>query len=832
MSGARYICCDEQRRADLLSSGPAGMSGIDYVEVEAGATTADPTIIEIVLVKPWPLPSAALTGVNISITGGVRFRPPTIAPTVELVPAAGPVASYKVTIPGNQLTDFSTYRLAIVTSATDPSPPKDFDPRLAAVDINFKVACPSDFDCEPCAPDDETPVSDATFDYRTRDYSTFRQQLLDRMVELVPDFGADDAADLTTTLIEAAAYTADQLSYRLDWIGTEAFLQTARSRASIARHARLLDYRINEGVSARTFVQFRFTPGQGFAVDGMVLPLGTPLLVRRPDLPAQVDGPSYARVLPLGPIVFETAAPLALWEWRNLLPIYTWSDEECRLARGATAATLVQSDPGAPALGIGDFVLFQEIASPDTGQEEDADPERRHVVRITGVTILKDPLDPLQQTLADIEWDEEDALPFDLIVQAKNPDASAGAKKVVCAAAAANVIIADQGASLPPAGLSLSPSDETRLAPKIAPAAPPADGPWRPEIAGPPIAYIDPVNLAVLPLQSATFLSLPDSSRAEPALFLQDDFGEWTARRDLLSSGRFDRDFVIETSIEGRVELRFGDDINGLEPSPGAEIAPHGRFGTGPEGNLGSDSISHVVLADQLMSARIVPTNPLPARGGVAPEPASAIRIAAPQAFRIQERAVSEADYAAAAKQYPDVDDAVATARWTGAWQTMLVYIDRKEGRPVDSSFARGVAGYLESFRLMGFDVAVRGAKPAPLDIQILVCVEPGALRNVVASRVRDALRPIGPGGNPGFFHPDHFTFGSPLYASALIAAVMAIEGVRSVELLRFQRFGRLAQNELAQGIIRPAELEVLQLSDDPNFPEQGRLSLVTGGGR
>ena len=92
---------------------------------------------------------------------------------------------------------------------------------------------------------------------------------------------------------------------------------------------------------------------------------------------------------------------------------------------------------------------------------------------------------------------------------------------------------------------------------------------------------------------------------------------------------------------------------------------------------------------------------------------------------------------------------------------------------------------------------------------------------------------PTGPlDGSVGFFHPDRFSFGTPLYASELIAAVMAVEGVESVRLLRFQRLGKLAQGEIAAGLIRPNELEVLQLSDDPSFPEQGRLSLVMGGGR
>ena len=51
MSVDRYVCCDERRRAELTGpSAPPDVSGIDYIEVDAGATTLDPTFIDIVLV--------------------------------------------------------------------------------------------------------------------------------------------------------------------------------------------------------------------------------------------------------------------------------------------------------------------------------------------------------------------------------------------------------------------------------------------------------------------------------------------------------------------------------------------------------------------------------------------------------------------------------------------------------------------------------------------------------------------------------------------------------------------------------------------------------------
>ena len=62
------------------------------------------------------------------------------------------------------------------------------------------------------------------------------------------------AADLGVALVEVLAYAADHLSYQQDAVGTEAYLGTARSRISLRRHARLVDYQISEGCNARTLV--------------------------------------------------------------------------------------------------------------------------------------------------------------------------------------------------------------------------------------------------------------------------------------------------------------------------------------------------------------------------------------------------------------------------------------------------------------------------------------------------------------------------------------------------------------------------------------------------
>ena len=829
MTIARIICCDPQRRAALLApDAPADISGIDYVEVHAGATTADPTILEVVLVKPLPLPLGRITPDNLRLTGGVRFAPPRASAPVEHDPDAGSVSRWRITLPGDQPTDFSSYRLEIVANPGSTAPPAFLDARLAGVDIDFKLDCPAPGDCLPACPQSDTPApSSARFDYRTRDYETFRRQILDRMAELVPGFVEDDPVDLTTTLVEALAARADQLSYRLDWVGTEAFLGTARSRAALARHARLMDYTIGEAESARTFAAFTFTPG-GAVADGQELPRATPLLPRLPGRDVVIPASEAASILPTVSLVFETAHPLALWSWRNEVAFHTWSDEHCHLPRGACTATLVDGSGAGPGgLAAGDFLILLETRSPTTGARADARPEHRHVVRLTRVSPVSDVLAPATR-LVTVEWDAADALPFDLVLQRSRDDAPSSAEARICAVALGNVAFCDHGLSLPPVSLDLTPAQAEALRPALSPPSPLDDQPWRPTLDAGPIARVlaPPMDAR----DAAAWLDR-DAREAVPALTLEDPFAPWHPRTDLLRSDRFDRHFVLETGLSGELQLRFGDGINGLAPDPGHAFAPRGRVGGGARGNIGPGTLTHIALPEALAGMNITVTNPLAATGGREPEAPEDIRINVPRAYRTQERAVTEADYAAAACTHPAVANARARASWTGAWQTIAITLDLAGGRSLDAELKSDIAAHLERVRLIGFDIVLRAARMAPLRLDLHVCAAPGFVRGEVARQVRAALRPAGTHGRAGFFHPDNFSFGEPLYISRLIAFLMALEGVASVEVTRLHRTDRASQGELAQGVLVPGELEILQLNDDPSFPEEGRIGIDMGGG-
>ena len=133
-----------------------------------------------------------------------------------------------------------------------------------------------------------------------------------------------------------------------------------------------------------------------------------------------------------------------------------------------------------------------------------------------------------------------------------------------------------------------------------------------------------------------------------------------------------------------------------------------------------------------------------------------------------------------------------------------------------------------------------KGADPVfvPLDLNLVICVQPGFFRADVRRGLLDAFTAgeRRAGGGPGFFHPDHFTFAQPVHLSRVVAAAMEVPGVEWVDTrdprVRFQRFGRAAAGELANQTIAMGTTEIARLENSPSLPEHGRLGFDLDGGR
>lgn len=819
----QFICGKQLRRE--LTRDHSTLNGIDYLEVldlDAPAFIRRQRTLLVHFLKPAP----ALTDANVEIEGGVRVTPvkaqwvaPAMAVTDPPAESGEPGFFAGLADAANILVirtdsdgDFSTYRLRLV--ATEGAPLNHLDPQLAEVDFSFKVECRSDFDCKSekvCPPQ---PFAEPQINYLAKDYASFRRLMLDRMATIMPEWGERNPADLGIALTELLAYVGDHLSYYQDAVATEAYLGTCRKRVSVRRHARLLDYFMHDGCNARTWVCMTVEPGS--AADGALLEpvrLGDEhtrfLTGGDPSHPSLAPSEEDAAIAQR-PVVFEPMHAVTLRSAHNRIRFYTWSDEECCLPRGATQATLVNDPPlGLNPLG-GEVLIFEEVVSPTTGLEADADPAKRHAVRLIRATARTDPLTNAE--VIDIEWQGEDALPFPLCLSARVPSGATTVLNTEISVARGNVVLADHGITVPKEDLD--------------PPEVPEQGKYRPRMKQSGIAYGVPFDAEAAVKQSAVRVIAQDPHQALPShLAIVGAGAQWQIRRDLFGSDRFEAGCVVETAEDGSAWLRFGDGVLGRKPAYGERFTARYRLGNGVAGNIGRETIGRVITS---LSGVTRVWNPLPAVGGTDPESMTRVKLDAPYAFRTQERAVTEADWAEVAQRHPEVQRAAARFRWTGSWYTVFVTIDRKGGHPVDAEFRLQMRDYLERYRIAGYDLEINAPLFVPLDILINVCVGPGYFKAHVKRALLEVFSSGAmPDGRRGFFHPDNFSFGASLYLSRIYATAMTVDGVASVEVARFQRWGKPAGTEKDDGVIRAEPLEILQLMNDPNFPENGQLELA-----
>ena len=796
----QFFCKNTVRRL-LVQDHPA-INGIDFLEViSTDQKTLELHFFDNLPGEPGGIPAnPTLTKENIRISGGVRVK------NINILSVSTNLKILTITVdtPG----DFSTYTLKLVASAADENPPANFDSQLSVIDFSFKANCPSDFDCktETVCP----PVQQHTprIDYLAKDFSSFRRLMLDRLSLLQPDWKERNIADLQIALVELLAYAGDHLSYYQDAVATEAYLYRARKRTSLRRHARLLDYTVHNGANARTWVHVAVEGGGN--LDGGELPKDTQLVTKGNTPSVQISQQILQKEIQKNDVIlFETKHPITLHAIHNEIKLYTWGNTDCCLSKGSTSAVLYDTSTLSLALVKTDVLVFEEIRSPTTGNTSDASMEHRHVVRLRSVT--KEVDDLTGTPIVKINWYEEDALPFSLCLSATID----GIAYDDISIARGNMVLVDHGTTI----------KDQAVFPSIAPAT----GNYRPKLLHQGITVAAPYDHAIAKMQAATVAYRTSTAQAVPAIHLTDDTERWTAVNDLLGSSRFRNEFVPEIESDGTVQLRFGDDILGKRPGEGFQPIATYRVGSGQIGNVGPESIGRIVWnKGGILAVR----NPLPAIGGKNLESNEEIRQYAPQAFRTQERAVTEADYVEKTELHPEVQKAVAVCRWTGSWHTIYIAIDRKDGLEITSDFKKEIINHLEKYRMAGFDLEIRPPLFVPLEIELHVCVKAGYYRsNVEATLLQKFSSSILPDGSKGLFHPDNFSFGDAIYTSHFHQLALSIDGVASIEIRTFKRRNRKANQEKENGKLQPALEEILRLDNDPNFPENGILTFTLSGG-
>jgi hypothetical protein len=854
---ATELCEDPARRALTRR---AELNGIDYVEV---GPKLDSLVVHFLGRAPRDVRPE-----NIRIAGGRRVRDIRVR-RVSVERGADGRSDDALVIEVDRPGDASLYELCFVEEVVDQRgapvldangartyrPLTGFDPRYHRVGFSFHAACPSDLDCAPvvgCAPKTRPG---AAIDYLAKDYASFRRVLLDRLALTLPTWSERHVPDLGITLVEILAYVADHLSYYQDAVATEAYLDTARRRISVRRHARLVDYTLHEGSNARTWVCIELHQQSELGLEArdvfFVAGRGD-ANTRAPLFEGELDRRFAAEEYE----VFEPLWPdrqLRLLEAHNRIRFYTWGQRECCLPRGATSATLADFSGDTPdgaarvldlVEGGGDVLVFEEVIGPRTGSPADADPTRRHAVRLTRATRSVDPV--TRAPVVEIAWSHEDALPFPLCLSAIGP-APTCAYLAEVSVARGNVVGVDHGRSFdeplgePP---RVATEPECECAGLAGPTRTKAAR-FAPVLGRKPLTFRAPAE----PDRPASLLSTQDPRRALPAIELartppNQDPGSaasaetWWPRVDLLSSGPSEPHFVVEVDDDRTAHLRFGDGRHGRAPRhTGAAFHARYRVGSGARGNVGADTIAYLVTRrERLSGASLTVRNPLPARGGVEPESTTDAKLYAPHALHSRlERAVTADDYARIAeREFPvEVQRCAGQLRWTGSWYEAHVAVDTRTSASAAPALLRRLEGRLFRHRRVLHDLAVEPARQVPLEVELCVHVHPHHQRGQVKRALLDVFsnRTL-EDGRLGFFHADRLSFGEDVFSSRIVALARSVPGVEHVRVARLGRLHEPDAGEIQSGVLRLGPGEIARLDNDPSLPENGVFRLLLEGGR
>ncbi len=706
--------------------------------------------------------------------------------------------------------DYSTYTLSVVHQKMDPV--------FSEIEFKFRPGCFNN-----CPPDWEAPPEpkpDPAIDYLAKDYDSFQHTLISWMINRVPDWKPTSEADLDQVLLELFSAAADELSDYQDRVMNEAYLATARKRVSLARHARLMDYHINQGNQASTWLAMKVSNPHKLADQGQRLQVGTD---------KDFTGPASVVFTTRQAVVVTTPQdqdvnfdPLL-----NDISLYTWSDAVPALAAGTTSADLEFSTK-MDAEKVRDLIrngkithlLIEERLNPLTGEARGRDPSKRQLLKLLSgekdAEAKQDLVAAPSAWFVRVRWEEKDKLKGNYCFTVDCP----GGKVTDVSLFQGNLVQVYQGQpqsfifkdpQSPITNLNELHYERTTNQEAIC------------RLPGGPLAYQG------TPPGGET----PPKSTLEVEVEVDGDRELWDEVISLIHSDTSDErgdHFVVETDEEGRSLLRFGDGTNGKKLPEDATVHCTYQVARGLDGNVGADSLRD--FAKGAFSAVDSCWNPFDVTNGRDPEPVDEVIRRVPEAYRYRQlRAVTLKDYVDRAEELPGVSRASARYMWTGSWRTVRVTIDPVGTTTLTPGLREGVARALDAVRLIGEDLEIRPPRFVPLDILVSLCVAPDHWpENVHFVLEQEFSDGYTPDGRKAFFHPDRWTFGQGLWASQIIGRAQSVEGVDHVISVKMRRW-----NEATPGtpdLIEVRPNEILQVRNDPDHMERGFITFDLKGGR
>lgn len=622
------------------------------------------------------------------------------------------------------------------------------------------------FDPASAAPLVPAPAEPLT-SYLFKDFASFKRLMLDTIAQDAPSFTERHEADEGIAIVDVMAFAADHLSYFQDGVATEAYLETARRRVSVRRHARLTGYVVHEGCAPRLWLQV--VPREPF-----VLPRGFRAI-------AAARGAQESRI-------YETLVDAALYPSLRRMTLWDFGSASFTLAHGATAATIVRSQERdrlfAP-LTKGTVLIFNQHYLPG-GRRAPA--RLRQAVRL--VSDAENFAHPTRsdRIISRITWHADDALAFDFPAHAN--DGHANHVNVILG----NIVPADYGETQPPASPRRFDRDGELL------------------VHEPSLTYAVPYD----PEEPAAAFATTRPYRAVPQITIVSELegsppALWSPRADLIGADPYKRAFTCEPDGTGSLLIRFGDGVNGWRPDRASTFVVTTRRGNGLAGRIGPDALTDYDWGADLPIRSI--GNPLPSVGGADAMGIDVVRRQAPALVHEQHRCVTDDDYVALAQEMPGVTAAVQRT-WTGSGETINLYVhaglnDARTRRDVEAAVDRG--------RMIGAQVAVRKPRCVGVFVELGVRVTEGAKENAVAGAVVAAVKAA--------YEARNVAMGTPVFASWFVSAAALVRGVANVQVRRFERLQ--GDDARGAGVITFAPTELAVLVDQAGMTTDGRAIVV-----
>ncbi len=739
-----------------------------------------------------------------SISGGLRVLGGWLDDQIHVTKIEGQVSQQKISLTVAPVGDYSTYTLIFNDLDT-----YKIDPLLSEVEFKFRPGC---FSAD-CAPDWEpapAPRTEPQIDYLSKDYASFRHQLIAVMKERVPNWEPTSEADLDMVLMDLFSAKADELSDFQDRVMSEAYLTSARKRVSLARHARLMDYYIHEGQQALTWCAVKLAGGQHLEIglDPQGMPLETITFWTGHETP---DSSSQ---------FFASKGACFMDSLLNDIMLYPWDGVKPTLACGSTSADLLLSAPTqANVEQVRDWIndgdltvlLVEEFKSPDTGVAGVVNPQHRQLLHLKPDSQAKK--DPIANVWTlQVNWEEEDALTWNATFYKQFGEALPAEDVTLFHG---NLIQVYHGLfktlTFKPEGEVLSGSDERAVEATAWGSMCRLDDLDR-------LAYRPTPLGNQVPCLSTMVVKITTGGSVERF---------WREVITLVKSTGEDEDFIVETDELGRSLVRFGNGVNGKAMPEDSTATLRYQVGVGSEGNIGRDNL---VFCDE---AKIVSCwNPFDVTGGLDPEPTASIIRRVQEAYLAKQfRAITLPDYEARALELEHVSNAKAFYQWSGSWRIVRLCIDPKGGYDQHETIRREVAQALEPLRLIGDDLEVRLPHYVPLEITVHICVDQDYwIEDIHYLLEQEFSTGYTPDGRLGFFHPDNWTFGQSLMASQILGRAALVKGVGHVSSLDMKRF-----NEPPSGLPDRIEVEmneIILVANDPDHQEKGVITFDLKGGR